>query len=241
MTRTVLVTGGGTGMGYAIAARFAADGDEVYITGRRAEVLQKAAAALGEQVHAMPCDHTDPERILAAVAQLPGRLHVLVNNLGGAVSIGLPEPDSLAGLAERWRSDLNKNLLAAVLTTYAVAERLADGAAVVHIGSRAADLGDGSYGAAKAGLASWNIDIARTLGPRGVTSNVVSPSFTGGTDLFGDTLTAEQSDQWIAETFLGRAGTPTDIAETVYFLASPGARYITGQVINVDGGARTVL
>ncbi|HEX5401391.1 MAG TPA: SDR family oxidoreductase [Pseudonocardiaceae bacterium] len=129
------------------------------------------------------------------------------------------------------------NLLSAVLTTNAVADRLASGGAVVHLGSIAADKGAGSYGAAKAAVAAWNVDLARDLGPRGITSNVVSPGYVGDTEFFRDRLTDQRREVLISQTATSRPGTPEDIAGVVHFLASAAARHVTGQVINVNGGA----
>ncbi|MGH3546233.1 MAG: SDR family oxidoreductase [Mycobacteriales bacterium] len=111
--------------------------------------------------------------------------------------------------------------------TTAVRDRLPHGGAAIHIGSIAADKGAGSYGAAKAGLASWNIALAAELGPRGITTNVVSPGYVAHTELLRD----QRRDALIAATSTGRAATPDDIAGTVCFLASDAARQITGQVI----------
>jgi 3-oxoacyl-[acyl-carrier protein] reductase len=126
-----------------------------------------------------------------------------------------------------------------VLITAAVADRLTDGGAVISISSIAADKGAGAYGAAKAGLASWNIDLAGELGPRGVTANVVSPGYIADTEFFRNQLTDQRRATLIASTLTGRAGTPDDVAGAVTFLASSAARQITGQVLAVNGGART--
>ncbi|WP_424187866.1 SDR family NAD(P)-dependent oxidoreductase [Actinokineospora sp. G85] len=237
MTRTILVTGGGTGIGRAVAARFAAAGDVVHITGRREEVLVEAAAALGSSVHALVCDSTDPEQVTAALAELDGPIDVLVNNAGGNTDFDLPDQGGLAGVLARWRANLDANLISAVLTTTAADDRLREGGSVIHIGSIAADQGAGSYGAAKAGLASWNVDLAGRLGARGITANVVSPGYIRETEFFRDKLPDERAEQLVEATSTGRAGVPADIAETVCFLASPGARHITGQTLGVNGGA----
>ncbi|MER6667103.1 SDR family oxidoreductase [Amycolatopsis japonica] len=237
MTRTILVTGGGTGIGRAVAARFAASDAVVHITGRRKDVLVSAAAGLGPSVRPLVCDGTDPEQVTAALDALDGPIDVLVNNAGGNTDFDLPERDGLAGVLAHWRANLDANLISAVLTTTAVQDKLVEGGSVIHIGSIAADQGAGSYGAAKAGLASWNVDLAKQLGARKITANVVSPGYIRETEFFRDKLPAERAEQLIDATSTGRAGIPADIAETVYFLASAGARHITGQTFGVNGGA----
>jgi 3-oxoacyl-[acyl-carrier protein] reductase len=162
---------------------------------------------------------------------------VLVNNAGSNTDFASPDPTNLAEFADQWRANLDANLLSAALTTQALNERLAPGGAIVHIGSIAADKGAGSYGAAKAGLASWNIGLARELGGRDITTNVVAAGYIQETEFFRDTLTDRRRETLISDTSVKRPGTATDIAETIYFLASPGARHITGQMLNVNGGA----
>ncbi|MFE7315028.1 SDR family NAD(P)-dependent oxidoreductase [Streptomyces sp. NPDC057555] len=238
MTRTILVTGGGTGIGRALAEHFAARGDRVHITGRRPGPLKETADAL-DGVTALVCDHTDPAALLDLAAALPERLDVLVNNAGGQTDFDADGATDLASYARDFRANLDANLVSAALTTRAVADRLAAGGAVVHIGSIAADQGSGSYGAAKAGLASWNVELARTLGPRGITANVVSPGYIAGTEFFRDKLADERRERLIADTATGRPGGLDDITGAVAFLASPAARHITGQVLNVNGGAHT--
>lgn len=239
MSRTIVVTGGGVGIGRAIAAAFAADGDRVVITGRREDVLKDTAQKLGDGVVPVVCDATDPDQIPKLREQLPEVVDVLVNNVGGTANLHPDLSGDLRSVAAHWKANLDSNLLSAVLTTTALEPRFPSGGAVIHIGSFATDRGQGSYGAAKAALASWNLHIARRLGARGVTSNVVSPGYIADTEFFGDHLTPEFHQARTAETMLGRAGVPDDVAGVVHFLASPGARHITAQVLHVNGGALT--
>lgn len=234
--RTVVISGGGTGIGKAVTRWFADAGDRVMITGRRQHVLDRAASELGGDVVAACVDATDPAHVEAFAADL-GQVDVLVNNAGGLAAAG--EGPGLAALATSWRADLETNLLSAVLMTEALLPMLAPGGAVVSMGSIAADKGSGSYGAAKAALASWNVGLARRLGPRGVTANVVAPGYVAGTEFFGDAMSTARHETLVAATMTGRPGSPDDVAATVGFLASAGARQITGQVLGVNGGAWT--
>jgi 3-oxoacyl-[acyl-carrier protein] reductase len=237
VSRTIVVTGGGTGIGRAVAERFRQDGDQVVITGRRPEVLEKAAAELGAR--AVVCDGTDPAQVRRLAEQL-GEVHVLVNNAGGNTDFDGPAgDDDLERLKQSWLANLEANLLTAVLATTAIGPQVADGGAVVHLGSIAGARGSGSYGASKAGLAVWNQDVAAELGPRGITSNVVAPGFTADTEFFRDQLSNERREKLLAATMTQREGEVADIAATIHFLASTGARHITGQVLHVNGGALT--
>jgi len=249
LARNVLVTGASGGIGRAIAAQFAADGDAVVITGRNAKRLQRAADELGAR--GIVCDAADPEQVAALCAALGDTLDVLVNNAGGNTNFdsgtsrgGEGDGDGgcragLERLAASWRANLDANLISAVLTTYAVADRLAAGGSVISIGTIGAERNGGSYGAAKAALASWNADLSSEIGPRGVTANVISAGYIAGTNFFRDRLTSQRRETLVAATHDKRPGKPDDIAETAHFLASPGARHITGQTIHVNGGAFT--
>ncbi|GAA4087495.1 SDR family oxidoreductase [Actinomadura miaoliensis] len=236
MTRTIVVSGGGTGIGRAVAARFAADGDRVVIIGRRADVLEKAAGELGGT--ALPADLSEPaevERVRAVLADRFGSIDVLVNNAGGNVEWR----GGRDGVAERWTGNFRANVLTAVLPTEAFRDLLNPSGRIVFITSIAALRGSGgtSYGPMKAALHPYAFDLAAALGPRGVTVNVVAPGFIEDTEFFGGALDDERRATLVAQTHTGRAGTPQDVAETVHWLASPGAGHVTAQIIQVNGGA----
>ena len=142
-------------------------------------------------------------------------------------------------MAAAWRANLDANLLSAVLTTTAVLGKLRAGGSIVNVGSIGAEYASTSYGAAKAALAAWTAGLSAEVGARGLTANVISPGYIAETDFFRGRLTEERKAALIKATHDGRAGRPGDIAETAYFLASAGARHITGQTLHVNGGAHT--
>ncbi|MFD8572023.1 SDR family NAD(P)-dependent oxidoreductase [Streptomyces sp. NPDC057694] len=235
--RSVVISGGGTGIGRAIAARFARQGDRVTILGRRAEVLRVAAEEIGGTypVRAVPVDLSAPEDIESRLPELPECVDVLVNNAGGR---GTPVVEGgLKEVAVRWRRDFDNNVLPAVLLTEALLPRLASpGGRVITISSVAALRGNGAYGAMKAALQAWNHTLAGQLGTREVTANVVVPGYVAGTEFFGGPATEEELARRRAQTLVGRVGEAEDVAAAVAFLAGPEAGYITGEFLNVNGG-----
>lgn len=237
MTRTAVVTGGGTGIGRRVAQALAADGLEVTITGRRADVLDKAAADLG--VRAVAFDAADPAAVQAALPRLPRQVDVLVNNAGGNTDRDLPAVTGgdLAELRRRWLAQLESNVISAVLMTTALTPRLRDGGRVIVIGSIAGARGGGAYGAAKAAVHTWAAGLAGELGPRGITVNVVAPGLVEDTEFFGGALTPERRQTLVSQAANRRAGEPADVAHAVSFLASPAAGHVTAQVLHVNGGA----
>lgn len=242
MTRNIVISGGGTGIGLATAQAFAADGDRVLLLGRRAEVLEKAGVP-GALTYAADLAEPDQVRAVARfVADELGTVDVLVHGAGGA---GFREPapageDPLDRVAHDWTVNFRQNALTAVLLTEALKDRLAEpGGRVLFVGSIAAyrGSGTGAYAAAKAGLHPYTHDLARQLGPRGITVNTVAPGFVEDTEFFGDALDEARRARLVGETLTGRAGRPGDVAAALHWLASPAAGHVTSQIIQVNGGA----
>ena len=237
MTRVVLVTGGTSGIGRAIAARFADGLTEVFVTGRHTHTVERTAKELG--VRGVVCDATRPADVAALSDRLGDTLDVLVNAAGGLAGPPPADAGPLDALFAQWQEDLSQNLLSAVMTTASVQDKLVAGGSVISIGSIGAERGGGSYGAAKAALGAWNAWLSAQLGPRGVSTNVIAAGYVEGTGFFQGKMTDERHDALVRETHDKRPGTTGDIAETAFFLASPGAAHITGQTIHVNGGAFT--
>jgi 3-oxoacyl-[acyl-carrier protein] reductase len=244
----VVVSGGGTGIGRAVAGRFARDGDTVFVIGRRADVLAGTAEKLNEghegAVTPLTADLADPadaERVAATLRERHGRVDVLVNTAGGNVGRNPPDPPltGLAATLRSWEGNFRSNVLTAVLLTEALRDLYAADARIVLISSIAAfrGSGNGSYGAAKAALHPYAIDLATDLGASGGTVNVVAAGYIEETEFFGDQMTDQRRATLIGQTLVGRAGTVTDVAETIHWLASPQARHVTAQIVQVNGGA----
>ncbi|MCM2419463.1 SDR family oxidoreductase [Streptomyces sp. RKAG293] len=236
--RNIVVTGGGTGIGRAIATRLAGSGDRVTIVGRRRDVLRATAEELrgehGLDVTPVDCDLADPDEVETALTRLPDRVDVLVNNAGSREPATGPGPH---GVRARWRGDFERNVLTAVLLTESLRDRLTtDGGRVITVTSVAALRGGGSYGASKAALHAWNHSLAAQLGPQGVTCNIVAPGTVAGTEFFGARLDDAELTRRAGRTLVGRVGRPADVAAAVVFLASPEAAFITGEILQCNGG-----
>ncbi|MCL8025816.1 3-oxoacyl-ACP reductase FabG [Nocardioides bruguierae] len=227
--RSVLVTGGNRGIGRAIAEAFLAQGDKVAVTTRSGGAPEGALD--------LRCDVTDPDQVEAAfkaAEEAHGPVEVLVANAGitsDTLLLRMSEDD--------WDKVISTNLTA----SFRLAKRAAKGmlrlrrGRIVLISSVVGLLGSPgqvNYAASKAGLVGMARSMARELGSRSITTNVVAPGFIT-TDMTAE-LPEEQRAEYASRIPLGRLGAVEDVAQTVTWLAGPGAGYVTGAVIPVDGG-----
>ncbi|MBF6329715.1 SDR family NAD(P)-dependent oxidoreductase [Nocardia transvalensis] len=234
-----LVTGGSRGIGAAIVRHLAAAGADVALTYRGGEEdARKVVAeieALGRRALAIRADSAAAGEVTAAVhraADELGRLDVLVNNAG----IFPAKPFEEFTVAEIDQA-LNIHSRAAFVAAQAAVAHMTEGGRIISIGSnlseRAIFGGISLYNLSKSGLNGFTRALARELGPRGITVNLVQP---GSTDTDMNPAGGEHAPQQLQFNALGRYGSPDDIAAAVAFLAGPSGRSISGAVLTVDGG-----
>jgi len=240
--KAALVTGSARGIGRAITLKLAEAGANVAVNdiasaGEALEGVVKEIELLGRQSIAVTADVSSPEdvaRMVESVASKFGRIDILVNN-AGVTRDGLVMRMS----DEDWNTVLNVDLKSAFLCTRAVLRpmlkqrwgRIVSIASIVGIHGNA---GQANYAAAKAGVIAFTKSVAKEVASRGITVNAVAPGYID--TKMTQSLDEKQSQELLKRVPIGYAGTPRDVAEAVAFLASEEARYITGQVLGVDGG-----
>jgi 3-oxoacyl-[acyl-carrier protein] reductase len=237
--KVALVTGGSRGIGAAVAVRLAEGGADVALTyernTERADGVVDQIKGIGRRALAIQADSADVAAVTAAVDEAVstfGSLDILVNNAG----VFLVGPLEDLGQAELDRT-LAVNVRAPFVASQAAARHMTDGGRIVSIGSNMAERavfpGFTLYALSKTALIGLTKGLARDLGPRGITVNLVHP---GPTDTEANPADGPNADTIRSFTALDRYAEPSDIAATVIHLVGDGGRYITGATINVDGG-----
>ena len=239
--KVALVTGGSRGIGRAIALKLAENGADLAINyagnTAAAEEVKAAIEQMGRKALLIQCSVADTDGVQAMVNQVVkelGRLDILVNNAGitrDGLLMRMKEAD--------WDDVMNTNLKGVYNCSKAVMRTMMKqkSGLIVNMASVVGEMGNAgqaNYAAAKAGVIGFTKSLAKEVASRGITVNAIAPGFiaTDMTSVLSDDQKAE-----MARTIpLGRAGQPEDVANAVLFLASEGAAYITGQVLNVDGG-----
>ncbi|HUZ06752.1 MAG TPA: 3-oxoacyl-[acyl-carrier-protein] reductase [Candidatus Paceibacterota bacterium] len=239
-SQIAVVTGAGRGIGRAIALKFAAAGADVVCVSRTQENSEKVAneiGALGKKAWAFAVDVADSAAVSAAAEKILAdcaKVDILVNN-AGVTRDGLLMRMS----DEDWDMVLNTNLKGAFFFTKAFSRAFAKqrSGRIINISSVIGLIGNpgqANYAASKAGLIGFTQSVAREFASRGITANCIAPGFIE-TDMTSE-LNAELKAAILKQIPMGKFGSVEDIADAALFLASPSARYITGQVLTVDGG-----
>jgi len=238
--RVALVTGASRGIGESIARLLAAEGAHVIAAARTVEALERLVAGLessGGKATALPMDLSDAPSIEAAAKsalERHGAVDILVNNAG------VTEDNLILRMSrEAWDRVLATNLTGAFLLTQAIVKsmvrkrygRIVNVTSVVGLMGNA---GQANYAASKAGIIGLTKSVARELASRNITCNAVAPGFIE-TEMT-EKMTPAAREALSGQIPAGRLGTPADVAGAVAFLASEGASYITGHVLNVSGG-----
>ena len=238
--KIALVTGGSRGIGLAIAELLAREGARVAICARNVDRAHDAAAQLrdsGFDVQAFQAnvgDRDSVSNLVKEVLSLHSRIDILVNNAGVTADALLLRMNE-----DQWNQVIQTNLTGVFHCTKAVAKQMLKQRwgriiSISSVAGLAGNPGQANYAASKAGMVGFTKSVARELASRGITANVVAPGF-----IVTD-MTENVSEQTRAELLeripLARFGSAEDVARAVVFLASEGAGYITGQVIQVDGG-----
>jgi len=241
--QTALITGGGTGIGLATARQFARRGAAVVIASRTADELERAAARVreesGARCLAVPTDAKDEEQVTRLVQRTLdefGRIDILVNNAGGS------RPFDGLGTLQQWEDAMTLNFHAGRELAHAVVDGMCERrfGRIVNLtgGDEAVSINGGVP--PNGAVHIWAKALSRLVGPDGVTVNCIPPGRIHSEQIDHRLLpTPEAQAAWVAANCpAGYIGEPDDLAVLVTFLCSPLARYITGQVIHVDGGAR---
>lgn len=235
--KTALVTGASGGIGGSIAKALHGAGATVTLSGTREGPLNELAAELGDRVHVLTCNLSDPEAVDALpkqAAEVMGGLDILVNNAGitkDQIFMRMSDED--------WQTVIDVNLTATMRLCRAVMRPMmkARWGRIINISSivgATGNPGQVNYAASKAGMVGMTKSIAYEVASRGITANCVAPGFIA--TAMTEKLTDDQKEKINGQIPAARMGTPEEIAAAVLYLASPEAGYVTGSTLHVNGG-----
>jgi 3-oxoacyl-[acyl-carrier protein] reductase len=243
--RTALITGGNTGIGAGIAKSFAEHGAHVLITYFKGEQEARAVCAAekraGQIFDTLQLDATDraavPDVVARAAEMLGGKLDILVNNAGHLLKrVPLAEMDE-----DFFEAVMDVNLKSTFRVTKAALPFIPSGGNIVNMASLAAfnggSAGAGAYAASKGAVVSLTRGMAKEFAARGIRVNVVAPGFIANTAFHNTFSTPEAQANMVNDTLVKRGGTPADVAGTVLYLVSDLSAFVTGEVIQINGGA----
>jgi 3-oxoacyl-[acyl-carrier protein] reductase len=244
--RAILITGASRGIGRAIAEAFAAQGDRVAVHHRdSADLAARVAAGLPGRGHAVvQADLADPAAVQAMVNAASSALDgidVLVNNAGVFRAHPITEV-SYAEWQAAWQETLAVNLTGAANVTWCAVERMREtggGGTIINVSSRGAfrgEPGQPAYGASKAGLNAFGQSLAQALAPHGIAVATVAPGFVE-TEMAARDLAGPAGDAIRAQSPFGRVAWPEEIAAAVLWLASPGAQWASGAILDLNGAS----
>ena len=238
--KVALVTGGSAGIGLAMARRFAQEGAQIFVVGRRQSQLDQAVASIGSDAAAIRgdiSDLADLDRIYATLQSQSARIDVL------AVNAGVYEFAALGEITEdHFDKTFNTDVRGLLFTVQKALPLLSEGSSVILTGSMVSIKGFAScsvYNAAKAAVRSFARTWIVDLKGRGIRINVLSPGYTDTPGL-SHFVTDQEKATMAASVPLGRLGTPDDLAKAAVFLASDDSAYVTGIELFVDGGAAQI-
>jgi 7-alpha-hydroxysteroid dehydrogenase len=243
--QVAVVTGGGAGIGRAIAELFAQAGAVVVVSDLKEESARSVATAIedsGGRAVGVPCDVTQEAArsdLIDRAVDVFGGVSILVNNAGG----GGPKPFDMSTEEFRWAFELNVFSLFRLSQLIVPHIEKTGGGSILNISSMAGENKNvrmASYGSSKAAVNHLTRNLAYDLGPRGIRVNAIAPGAIK-TEALTKVLNPETEQRMLKKTPLGRLGEPSDIAHAALFLCSPAAAWISGQILTVSGGGSQEL
>lgn len=238
--QVAIVTGGASGLGYAIAEKFVANNIKTIIIGRNEEKLKAAKNTLGQLCSYYSFDLNDLNKIPALINQIVGahgKIDILVNNAGINLKKSFVEVTN-----EEFQQVIATNLTAVFAISREVSKNMLSNknGSIINISSMAAQYGIPyvvAYTAAKTGIEGMTRAMAVELSPHGIRVNCIAPGFIA-TDMSAKALDndPERKNKVLSRTPMGKLGTPADVAGAAYYFASESAQYVTGTVLPIDGG-----